>query len=758
MAIPRSWATAIRGRWSEPMIRSNLALLISLSLPLAAQDPVASLKQGSAALNDGKPAAAIAPLRAAQRGLPRIADYTAFFLAQAYAQTKDHASAASAVTPVFDMKPESPVAGYAAVLAAKSLIEVNDYRGAIAMIERVAEARRPQPSTLATLAKAYEGMANHADSARAWQRVYFEFPITDDAREAATAMARIRAALGKAYPEPPGEARLDRADRLRRARDFAKARAEYQGIASDFGGLVREQALVRMGACDYEARRTAAAASHLNGLLLTTPEADAERLWWLAATYRRDENDTAMEEAMVRLAQRFPQSPWRLQALILAGNRYLVQNRSAEYLPHYRACAANFPNDSDADYCHWKVVWRSWMDRAATTAPLLREHVQMFPGSEKAGAALFYLALLAEENKDFAAAKRFYTEINTRFPNYYYAISARDALKRADIAAAKPSPQTEQFLATVKFPTRERSPDFRPDANATTRIERARLLERAGLERWAETEMRFGARNDGNPWPLAIEMAETAARRGDHAQALRYIKGTVPGFLFLPRDAAPLRFWRLAFPFPYRADITRYARQYDLDPFLVAALIRQESEFDPRVVSYAGAIGLMQVMPPTGRELARRLKLGRSTNARLKQPTFNLNLGTYHLRRTLDSRNGNIEETLAGYNAGGSRVKLWETWGPFRDNNEFIETIPFTQTRDYVQILLRNRDIYRWLYANEPVPAVMAEPEPAAEVKPAVKVPAKAGAAKKKAPAKKSTTKKSTSKKTATKSKSAKSK
>lgn len=738
------------------MRHAKLAVFTLFCFPLIAQDSVATLKQGAAALNDGKPQAAIAPLKAAQSRLPRIADYTAFFLAQAYAQTKDHAAAAAAVAPVFAMKPDSPVAGYASVLGAKSLLELNDYRGAVAMLERVPDDRRPQPSASLLLAKADEGAGNLLAAARAWQRVFYEYPLSDEAGEAAQALDRLRTSLGRDYPAPSAAVLLGRADRLLRGRQYAKARAEFQSLSGELAGADRELALVRIGAADYEARKTSSAVRYLESLRVTSPEAEAERLWWLAATHRRDENDSSMEAALAQLASVAPQSPRRLDALVLAGNRYLVQNRSAEYLPHYRACATGFTAESDAAYCHWKVVWRAWMDRSSGTEALMREHLQRFPSSEKAGAAIYYLGRLAAQDKDFSNARRYYQELDQRYPNYYYAVLAREELKRPEIASAKPGAAADKFLASLRFPSRERAPDFTVDPVSAARIERAKLLESAGLERWAETEMRFGARNGGNPWALAIEMAETAARRGDHAQAVRYIKGTVPGYLFLPRDAAPQRFWRLAFPFPYRGEIFQYARTYNLDPYLVASLIRQESEFDPAVVSYAGAIGLMQVMPPTGREIARRLRLGHSTPARLKQPVFNLRLGTYYMRRLLDARNGSVEETLAGYNAGGSRVRLWENWGPYQEPNEFVETIPFTQTRDYVQIILRNRDIYRWLYANEPVSHAAAESHPAtvphaAGHVPAVKTPAPKKAAVTKPAAKRPSVKSPSSKKAAPK-------
>ncbi len=146
-------------------------------------------------------------------------------------------------------------------------------------------------------------------------------------------------------------------------------------------------------------------------------------------------------------------------------------------------------------------------------------------------------------------------------------------------------------------------------------------------------------------------------------------------------------------------------------------MIRQESLFDQAVVSPAGAIGLTQVMPPTGRSLARRLKLGfRVSN--LKRAEYNLRLGALYLGDLISSFNGRLEDALAAYNAGPSRPPRWRQWSDFRDSEEFVETIPFTQTRDYVQIILRNADVYRWLYAGTPVPPLAVE---SAEAKPAAK-------------------------------------
>jgi Soluble lytic murein transglycosylase and related regulatory proteins (some contain LysM/invasin domains) len=131
---------------------------------------------------------------------------------------------------------------------------------------------------------------------------------------------------------------------------------------------------------------------------------------------------------------------------------------------------------------------------------------------------------------------------------------------------------------------------------------------------------------------------------------------------------------------------------------MVAALIRQESEFNPMALSRVKAYGLTQVMPATGRELSRKLGVRKFTVKMLFQPDVNLKLGTYYLKMLLDQLGGEWETTLASYNAGKSRVMNWLSWAKYEEPAEFIETIPFHETRDYVQIVMRNADLYRRLY------------------------------------------------------------
>ena len=174
----------------------------------------------------------------------------------------------------------------------------------------------------------------------------------------------------------------------------------------------------------------------------------------------------------------------------------------------------------------------------------------------------------------------------------------------------------------------------------------------------------------------------------------------MPGYIQIPVENAPASFWRLLYPMPWRNELERNAKLHGLDPYLVAGLIRQESEFNPQALSAAQAYGLTQILPSTGRQLMKAPR--RSFRASvLFRPELNLRLGTTYLRTMYDANMGHWERTLAAYNAGTSRVEKWMGWGEYREPAEFIESIPFSETRGYVLAVLRNASMYRKLYSEE---------------------------------------------------------
>jgi soluble lytic murein transglycosylase len=150
--------------------------------------------------------------------------------------------------------------------------------------------------------------------------------------------------------------------------------------------------------------------------------------------------------------------------------------------------------------------------------------------------------------------------------------------------------------------------------------------------------------------------------------------------------------------------VTAAARANDLDPYLVAGLIRQESMFNPRARSAVGAIGLMQVMPATGARLGRSLGLDEVRASQLTDPAINLRIGTRFLADQIRAHNGRLVDAIAAYNAGPHRVERWREFPEHRDPELFAERIPFEETRDYVRIVRQNARIYRELYGETAAP------------------------------------------------------
>ncbi len=160
------------------------------------------------------------------------------------------------------------------------------------------------------------------------------------------------------------------------------------------------------------------------------------------------------------------------------------------------------------------------------------------------------------------------------------------------------------------------------------------------------------------------------------------------------------RLLRIIYPFPYRALITTEARERGLDPFFVAGLIRQESTFSAEIKSPVGAVGLMQIMPATGRSLARGAGLKEFGPELLEKPELNLHLGMVYLAELLGRYGDRVAPALAAYNAGPHRVTFWSTFPEYRDEDLFAERIPYAETREYVKIVQQNAKLYAALYAD----------------------------------------------------------
>jgi len=652
----------------------------------------AALALGVTAYEQHDYARAISDLHEAQKGLPSVGDIVAYYLDSARVESKDYTGVVEDLAITHDSRNPSAYSGRARVLEARAL-ETADPSEAVRIL-REHGAELPQPEGDLVLAECEEAAGHLQAAAETYQHVYALYVTGPAALRASTALASLRSRMGDSYPGLTARDLLRHADRLADAREFSLARTEYNAIGDTASVPEHDQARVRLGWLEYLSGKVPAADSDLRSLHVSAPDAEAERLEYVVETSRRLDNDSELKQALEELETKYAKSPFRVRALISAANYYLVNNRPADYLPLYRAVYQEFPSDPAAGNSHWKVTFDAYLHRQSDAEQLLEEQLERYPRNNNSSGALYFLGRMAEERKDFSAALTCYQYLTKIFENYYYAMLARHRMTASEVRSATPSAKTLEMLAGMALPAPKPVP---AEANpvTTSRIARSRVLRAAGLSDLADGELRFGVRNGGQPALLGMEAARQADSPG---QGLHVMKVFAPDHLAVPLAWAPRQFWDLLYPLPYRDELFADARAHGLDPYLVAGLIRQESEFSPRAVSPAKAYGLMQVLPVTGRQYARAAGIARFTTSLLVQPAVNLKIGTLIFRSMLDHSGGQVEQTLAAYNAGPMRLAEWVTWTSPHEPAEFIESIPFTETRDYVQAVLRNAEMYRRLY------------------------------------------------------------
>ena len=302
-----------------------------------------------------------------------------------------------------------------------------------------------------------------------------------------------------------------------------------------------------------------------------------------------------------------------------------------------------------------------------------------FPASADASAARYWAGRALAATGDTGGAATRWRDLAARDPLSYYAAAAAERLGGTPWAPAAAADSFAQF------------------ADVEAAFARIALLEQAGMDREARWEQDRLARTADSS---VDRLLATAAAFRAHGQPSRGVALTWRALdRGAPRDA---RTFRLLFPLTNRAALEAYARDQRLDPAFVAALIRQESIFNPGATSPAGARGLMQVMPAVGRTLARSAAFPLWDPVLLYQPDVNLELGTRHLAELL-RRYPQPVRALAAYNAGSTPVDLWAAKVGVADEELFAERIPYRETRDYVRIIQRNEEMYRALYGFPPI-------------------------------------------------------
>jgi soluble lytic murein transglycosylase len=598
-------------------------------------------------------------------GLPAVADWLALRAAGAMASKGERAD-------VYGRLRTGVARGRVAITEAQALSRSRDYEGAARAYDSLGLAARGLRMRLLALGPMGDVAAKaplHRDALALLDRPR----STDEAREA---IDLLDDALGPLAPAE--ELRVARgaakAGLLRRAATgFAKAAAA--GALEPADRYTYGRVLARLG----ENRN---AATQLALVPATSPLANDASYLRARSLVRAGSRSSAMT-----LLRRLSTAKG-VSAEIASGARYLLADlasddgRDSQARSSYLALQRAYPSAPLASSALFRAAIIAYAAGShATAARELDSLAARYRSSDDALAALYWSGRAWAAAGQQARARDRWREVIRREGASYYALASAKRLGQAPWMPAAPADTA----------------DTNSDATLAEAVRRLEVLATLGLatERDLEIENLSDAATGAKVAGVARELATAEAfrRAGLPWRAIRLARAALAAGA--PRDR---RSYTLLYPLPYAELIKRDAAARRLDPALVAALIHQESGFNPRATSGAGAMGLMQVMPAVGRELARaRGDYPVWDRALLYEPDVSLDLGTAHLATMLSSY-PDLAYALAAYNAGQSPVRRWRQLPGANDPELFIERIPYDETRDYVRILTRNRGMYAGLY------------------------------------------------------------
>jgi soluble lytic murein transglycosylase len=610
---------------------------------------------------------------AAASSLPLIDDWAHLLAADALARMGDTAAVALSLATADTLRARE----WGWRVQETALLTVGDTVRAVRALEDAAASvsgANRRAEVFHRLGELQRRRGNQAAAVSAYRQAMEVAPASAAARESAVAMA--------ALTRSP-------ADRLLEGRVWLRHGNVDRGIAGldayvtsgNPGASLQAEVRLEAGRALFNARRYRDAESRLLAAArepTASPAVAAQALFFAGRSQFRDGRTDLARTTLRTTADRFPSEVAAAQALFILGDLEQDAGRTAAARDYYRRAAHARPAAADATIAAVRYAGILLLAGDPGTAASFLDELEGRRSQDRNSAQILYWSGRAHEaaGRSEIARLRFQRARDIDPVSYYGQLSAqRLGSSLADIPLVDSPRDSERTIQAV-------------DA-ALMRVD---IMRDAGLADLATLEMEL-ARLELERYPGAIYRVAEA----HHARA-----APVAGIL-LGREIQRTegswnpRLLRIVFPFPHRELIEAEARRHGLDPFMVAGLIRQESMFNPVAVSPAGAVGLMQVMPATGRSLAPRAGITRFDPAMLRRPEVNVRLGTLFLADQL-RRAGNRTEAFAAYNAGPTRAARWRQFPEYRDEELFAERIPILETRDYVKIVDFNARLYRMLY------------------------------------------------------------
>ncbi len=651
---------------------------------------------------EGRPEA-IGHLERAMIALPEIQDYALFYLGQTALLRGDFMEAMTRFDSLRALTPESiwiPQAWYRSGEAAFMAGLYPQARQRFEAFREVSPNDRLAPSALLYIGRSYLEQGENEQAASYFRQVWTRWPDLSQAQEAQLYLDQLQA-KAVLVPAPTPEERLMRARRLADALRYDQALKEAEALfVTEAGGPLRKPLLQQIGSLQYQLRRFESASRSFETLaqeLIGQPDYPEIAVWLGRIAYRTgDEVRLAQLEGKLATQPAERDRSERARLLSLLGNLYEDHEKSEEAQAVYRRLVETFPQDPLVQEAAWRLGWMAYRaGRWDQAVAEFERFLLVYPQSPMAIQVLYWNAKSLEKLGEVAQAASAYRQTCQITHHSYYCHRAEERLgSLPSIMAEEHADDSDPELSEPEPPTASEGLEGDSDVIASPVIEE---LYRMGLEAEAGDELNRLIPKASQDKERFLTLNRMLTDHGRYAQALRNLKLYAPEFLEKIGDDFPPDFWWIAYPQGVRDEVEPIAKESQVNPDLVTAVIREESNYDPEAVSPVGALGLMQLMPTTAQWVAKHINLESFSRDQLHSPSINIRLGAHYLAFLLDRFAGEPISAVAAYNAGPDAVTRWKAIVPTEDRDEFLEAIPFQETRSFVKRVMRSYYEYQQL-------------------------------------------------------------
>lgn len=610
---------------------------------------------------------------------PLLGDFALYYRAIALTKLSRPAEALPPLQRLKQEYPDSPFVRSATLLMADILFQMEDFQKALISYQNfLADYPSGNDSLKAQFQSALcrEKIGDLNGAIQELRGIWLSYPAKSVAGQAESELDRLR--------EITMTPLLFTAEELYKRGCTLFEQHHYKEAATIFSALspdslpkkLRGEIAFKIAMTLYRLKRNAEAEQSFVSLASPEspyPEYRVDATYWLAQIYDRLGKDNEAVNTFLGLAEAHPESPLADNALFQAALIKKHERAHREALALFRKVVADYPGSSYAPRSLWESAWSLYLSgdfaEASNTFALLSNDPAW---REK---ALYWQARSLEASRPGETAFSVYAKIQQEYPTGFYSMNI---VKKFGIRSNRVPVLSTSYHVPL------------PDPHE---MERAQTLIALGLYEEAGKELSALKKRNGSSFRGSLGHAGLYLSMNDYRSAMGLFK---PEALVKDDGNSP-SVWAILYPAAFHDIVSRHTSNAGIDECITYALIRAESNFLPTARSPVGALGLMQLMPATAREIARNS--GDSvSSSQLTNPDVNVRIGTLHLKYLINSFNGNLVSAVAAYNAGSTPVRRWRKNSPTLQEDEFIENIPYPETREYVKKVLAAMEVYRQLY------------------------------------------------------------